>query len=100
MALVVSPLSDTHIPSSDYPHEPLSLLFEHNHEESPRSCPAEGDILTPPCLSEQRRECKDLLGLLWLDTVAKSKMQDISIIPLETRDVHSGTRLGNTIHYA
>ena len=84
MALVVSPLSDTHVPSSDYPREPLSLLFEDNHEESPRSCPAEGDIMTPPCLSEQRRECKGLLGLLWLDTVAKSKMQDISIIPLET----------------
>jgi hypothetical protein len=32
--------------------------------------------------------------------VAKSKMQDISIIPLETRDAHSGTRLSNTIHYA
>ena len=44
MALVVSPLSDTHVPSSDYPREPLSLLFEDNHEESPRSCPAEGDF--------------------------------------------------------
>src|SRR3990172_4693267 len=45
MALVVPPLSDTHVPSSDYPHEPLSLLFEDNHKETPRSCPAEGDIV-------------------------------------------------------
>jgi len=99
MSLVVSPLSDTHVPSGDDPDEPLSFSFEDNHEESARSCSAKGRILAPPRLSEERRECEHLLGFFWLDTVAESKMQNISIIPLEPRDAHPGPRLRNTLHY-
>ncbi len=72
MPQVVPSLSGIHVPTGDDPNQPLSLGLEDKDEKSSRPRSAEGGVMPPPRLTDQRSHRENLLGLFCFDAVAQS----------------------------
>lgn len=99
MPLVIPPLGDIHVPSSDYPDKAPPFSLEDQHQETARSRRAKACVVAPLCPAENRGDGEYLFGLLRLNAMTECEMQHIPFIPLKSRDPQPGPPAGNTLHY-